>query len=363
MREDQKISSKQLKALIVSTVIGVGILTLPNTIALVSGNDGWMVIILGGLLTVPSLIIMNKLFELYPDKDFFQIGREVLGKWIFSIFLLVFLAHFIVLSALATRELAEVIRAFLLLTTPTEVIIVTFILATSYIARLDIQVISRSAYHIYPIIIGFMVVLTLIALTGVDFTNMLPVFQSDLKLLPRGIGKSLISFIGFEILLFVIPYAEEKKKTMKYSLLGIGIVTIVYTIIFVITLSQFGLSNLQRQTFPTIGLIKEIDLPGFFIENLDGLMVATWVGIIFGTLAPCYYASGKILANLFSTRSQDLFIIPLLPVIYIVSLIPQNLIEVNDKLGKIISYTGLISIVFMPILIYIIGYYKTRRRT
>lgn len=339
----------------------MGILYLPSNIAIVMGNDGWIGIILGGLLTIPLIIMINKIFILYPDKNFFQIGYEVLGKWIFNIFLIIFLIYFILLLSFITRNLAEIVNAFLLETTPTEVMIVTFILATAYIARSDINIIGRMSYHIYPMILGFVVIVSLISSTGLDFTEMLPVFQSNVKDLPKGLWITFFSFSGFEILFFVLPFAEEKEKTIKYSLIGICTVIIMYVVIFVISLSQYGLEHLQRQLFPTLSLIKEVDLPGFFIENLDGLVMAIWVLVIFATAGPIYYSTGKIISNLLKTKSQDIFIISLLPIIYIISLIPQNLMEVYNTLGKLINYLGIVCIIVMPITLYTIGYYKIRR--
>lgn len=339
----------------------MGILYLPSNIAIVMGNDGWIGIILGGLLTIPLIIMINKIFILYPDKNFFQIGYEVLGKWIFNIFLIIFLIYFILLLSFITRNLAEIVNAFLLETTPTEVMIVTFILATAYIARSDINIIGRMSYHIYPIILGFVVIVSLITSTGVDFSEMLPVFQSNVKDLPKGLWITFFSFSGFEILFFALPFAEEKEKTIKYSLIGICTVIIMYIVIFVISLSQYGLEHLQRQLFPTLSLIKEVDLPGFFIENLDGLVMTIWVLVIFATAGPIYYSTGKIISNLLKTKSQDIFIIPLLPIIYIISLIPQNLMEVYNTLGKLINYLGIVCIIVMPITLYTIGYYKIRR--
>lgn len=339
----------------------MGILYLPSNIAIVMGNDGWIGIILGGLLTIPLIIMINKIFILYPDKNFFQIGYEVLGKWIFNIFLIIFLIYFILLLSFITRNLAAIVNAFLLETTPTEVMIVTFILATAYIARSDINIIGRMSYHIYPMILGFVVIVSLITSTGVDFTEMLPVFQSNVKDLPKGLWITFFSFSGFEILFFALPFAEEKEKTIKYSIIGICTVIIMYVVIFVISLSQYGLEHLQRQLFPTLSLIKEVDLPGFFIENLDGLVMAIWVLVIFATAGPIYYSTGKIISNLLKTKSQDIFIIPLLPIIYIISLIPQNLMEVYNTLGKLINYFGIVCIIVMPITLYTIGYYKIRR--
>jgi len=361
VEENSKISSRQIRALVVSTVVGVGVLTLPNKMALIMGNDGGIAILLGGLITILPIIFMNKIFELYPDKDFFQIGYELLGKWIFNIFLIIFLFYFIILISSITRSLAEIVKAFLLEITPTEVIILTFILASSYVARSDINIIGRVGYHIYPIIIGFIAILAIVTLLGVDFTNMLPLFQSDFKNLPRGVGVSFFSYIGFEILLFALPFVEDRKRTLQSSLIGIGIVILIYSIVFSISLSQYGLSQLQRQLFPTLALMKEVDLPGFFIENLDGFIMAMWVLVIFGTMGPAYYSAGTILSNLFTTKSHDLFILPLLPIIYIVSLIPQSLTRAELSFGKIINYTGLICIVILPTILYALGYYKLRR--
>ena len=48
MNKDPKISDIQVRGIIVSTVIGVGVLTLPNTLGAILGKDGWMAIIIGG---------------------------------------------------------------------------------------------------------------------------------------------------------------------------------------------------------------------------------------------------------------------------------------------------------------------------
>ena len=361
MKDSHKISSKQIKALIITVTIGVGILSLPSKIARIQGTDGWIIIILGGLIIIPPLIIINKIFDLYPDKNFFEIGEEVLGKWIFKIVLIITLFHFIILSALVTRHLGEMVKAFLLVTTPIEFIILTFILSSSYLARSDIHIIGRASYHIYPVIVGYILIISLISLFEMDLTNMLPVFQSNLKNVPKSLGTTFFSYAGMEALFLFLPFAEDKENNLKASLKGIGIVTAIYTIVFIITLSQYGLNSLQRQTFPTLSFVKEIDLPGFFIENLDGFVMGMWVIIIFATMAVYYYSAGKILSNIVNTKSHDIFIIPLIPIIYITSLMPVNIVALETQLGRISNYTGTFIIIFLPIIIYLIGYFKIRR--
>lgn len=363
MIKNRQISTKQIRALIVTLIVGIGILSLPRELARILENDGWIAIILGVIPVIPSIIAMNKIFELYPDQDIFQIGKEVLGKWISNIFFIIILIYFVIFLGYICRNLGEITKAFLLENTPIEIIILTFIIVTSYIARTDVQVIGRMAYHIYPIIIGFIVILTFISLPSIDMTNMLPVFQSDLGKLPSAVSASFFSYIGFEILFFVIPFAEEKDKTLKTCLTGVGIVMVIYLILFVLSISHYGVYHLQRQSFPVLSLIKEIDLPGYFIENLDEFVMTIWVLIVFATFGPAYHVSGKILSNLFKTSDEKLFIYPLIPIIYIISLISENILQLTQQLGKLLNYMGLITVIIFPILLYGVAYFKKRWKT
>ena len=47
MNKNNNISLKQLEALIITTIIGVGILSLSSDVANMLGNDGWIIIEIG----------------------------------------------------------------------------------------------------------------------------------------------------------------------------------------------------------------------------------------------------------------------------------------------------------------------------
>lgn len=361
MDKKNKISGLQIKALVITIVIGISILSLPSTIATILDNSGWVAIILGGLVTVPFIIMIDKTIKLYPGKTSPQISREVLGPVISNLFLIIFLCYLILFLAYMHRSAAEVIKAYLLETTPTEVIIITMLLAISYIARGQIQDLARMALIIYPIIIGFVVFLILINLPSMDYTNIYPLFNINFKAIPKGVWTIFFSFAGYEFLYFFLPYAEEGEGTLKYSLKAILIVIVVYLIVFFVTLSQFGIHQLKREIWPGIAVTRGVDLPGLFLENLDGIVIAAWIMVIFGTVGPALYASGIVLAELFKTKTHELFILPLLPIVYIISLLPDNLFETYEKLGSILNYFALVSIVIMPTIVFIVAYMKKRR--
>lgn len=361
MNKDTKISSKQIKGLVVTAVIGVGVLSLPSVLSNIVGLDGWIPIILSGIIMAGMIVIIVKIFQYSSGMDIFEISRSTLGPVFSVIYQIILLIYMICVMAYVSRNLGEVIKSFLLDQTPIEVIIFIFILVTAYISRCEIDVMGRMGYFIYPIILGFIIFLIVVTLPNADFTNLLPIFESDIKALPSGLITSVISFAGFEILLFAIPYAEDKDRVLKSSLYAIGLVTIIYLVIFVASAAQFGLDQLNRLPWATLSLVKQIDLPGLFLENLDGIVTTLWVLVVFGTLAPTYYSSGKILANLFKTKSHELFILPLIPIVYTLALIPQNSIEIQKNMAKSLNILASIAIFIIPIIIFIMSHFKNRR--
>ena len=360
--ERNKISNLQIKALVVTTTIGGGILSLPSELSMILDTGGWLAIIISGLITIPFIIMIDKLFKIYPGKNFFEIGREVINPIIFNLFLLIILSYTLILLIFISRIFADVIKAYLLETTPIEVIIITMLFAISYMARSQIEDIARMSLIIYPIVIGFVIFLVVVNLPNMDYTNIYPIFDIDYKALPKGVLAAFFAYAGFEFIILSIPFAEDSKKTLSYSLRGIFLVIGIYLIIYFVTLSQYGVSQLKREIWPTVAVIKEVNLPGYFLENLDGIVIAVWVMVVFGTMAPFLHSSGVILSDIFKTKTYEIFIIPLIPIIYIFTLLPRNLVQTYKVLGNLLSYFFIAAILIVPTIILILAYIKKGRK-
>ena len=362
MNKDPKISNIQIRALLVSTVIGIGILSLPNQLANVMDKDGWIPIILSGCLVIPMLLVIIQIFKDNPGKDFFQIGNETLGKVLFTICLIIYLSYYIIVCAYISRLLGELVKGFLLTETPIQLIIALFIISIAYVAISEIDVIARISYLIYPLVIGFAILLFFLALPGADFTNILPMFQSDLNQLPEGLRVAIFSFSGFEVIFFAIPFVEDNKRVTKSCVSAIVIITVLYLVLFMITLTQFSIQQIKSDPFPLLMLAKLIDLPGYFLQNLDGLVMAIWVVIIFSTMAPLFYSSSKILSKIFKTKSHTIFVLVLIPIIYIVAFIPRNIVQINSLMPLIVNYLSFLVVLVIPVILLVVGRIRGRKK-
>ena len=360
MDNNPKISNYQLKALIITTVIGTGILSLPNSVARELNNDGWIAILISGLISISVVVLLNKLTRLYPRKTYFEFGKEIIPAPLFNIISLITIAYFLVILAFEVRIFAEVMRAYLLEVTPTEFIIITMLLVTVYIARSDISTLGRMAVMIVPLIIIVTVIIVFAVLPKIDFINVLPLLRIDLKALPKAIFPTVFSYIGYEIIFVAMASVDEPNKSLGYCVRGIIFVMAIYLLTFFITLSEFGIHELKRQVWPSITLMREVDLPGFFIENIDAIIMTLWILVIFGTMGPIMYASGVALSKVFNTKKHDFFILPLVPIIYLLSLIPENLSKTYMYTGKIINYFAIFVIFIFPLGLYIISLLKRK---
>lgn len=362
MNKDIKISNIQIRALIVSTIIGIGVLGLPNQLAVAMEKDGWIAIILSGLLTIPVILVINQIFKDNPGKDFFEIGESNLGKILFTICLIIYLAYYLAVGAYISRVLGEIINGFLLLETPLGLITFTFIVSIAYLVVSEIDIIARISYMTYGLTIGFALILILLAIPGADLTNILPMIQSDIRQLPEGIKVALFSFAGFEVLLFAIPFAEDKKRLTKTSISGIVIVIVLYLVLFLVTLTQLSIQQIKSDPFPLLMVAKLINLPGYFLQNLDGLVTAIWVIIIFSTMASVYYSSSKILSKIFRAKSHKASVLILIPVIYFLAFLPKNVIQINNIMSNVVIYLAMIVIFLIPFILFMVGRIKRRIR-
>lgn len=361
MKGRETISNQQIKNLLITTAIGVGILSLPSQLALVLNNDGWLALIVGVLLIILILFLIDRVYRLYPNNSFYKIGIEVYGKVVFNILAIISAVYFIMLAAYTSRVFGEVVKAYLLEITPIEVIILTMLLATAYLSRAELQVLARTASMVYPILLGLIIFLVVISIPASDPTNMLPVFNSDLKRLPKGLLAGLVSYAGYEVVFMMHPYSDDKDNVFKYSIRGLLIVAGIYIIAFAMCLSLFGIDQLKRELWPTVSLANQVDLPGYFLENLEGIILALWVVVVYSTLGPEIFYASRILARVFDTKSHDFFVLLIIPIIYIIAMLPTNVIQVYEIMGNITSYFSLVAGVFIPVFVFIGAWVKKRR--
>ena len=358
--KDNKISNMQIALLTVHTIIGVGILSLPSTLAETVGTSGWISLVLSGIIAAVPVIMITKVTEKYRGWNLFEISSYLLGKTLTYITFTLLIINFIGQSAFVIRIFGEVIKMFLLFSTPIEVTIVTMLLTAVFTARGGIETIARLSLLVVPFILIPTLILNVVLIPDLDFTNLLPFFKNNFADVIKSIPATFFSFGGLEFLLVYMYYSKHPKSAMKYNIGAIVTVTVLYLLSFFITLARFGEKGLGVQLWPLLSLAKAIQFPNAFIENVEGIIMAIWVIVVFTTLMSAIFVASVLIRQMFRTEESKYFTLPLLPIIYFFSLIPRNVVLVYSYMQVFTYIFGTFASLIYPILLYILAVFKKK---
>ncbi|MCT8139511.1 GerAB/ArcD/ProY family transporter [Anaerobacillus sp. CMMVII] len=149
-----QITKLEMTITLVSMIIGVGILTLPRALAKAIGTpDGWIAIILGAVINMFIVYLIVRLHRNFPGKTFIgSWGDKHIGKWVGKLFSVLFLVYFVILVAYEARILTVVVKIYLLDRSPTEVVALLVILATTFAVTKGVQGIVHLNLMFFPIV-------------------------------------------------------------------------------------------------------------------------------------------------------------------------------------------------------------------
>jgi spore germination protein (amino acid permease) len=355
---DDKISSIQVGVFVYNAILGVGILTLPSSLVKEVDQDAWILAIISGLINILFIYFMCKVGVKYSEYGFVGTLKKLFGSFFGFMLALPVFIYFLVFSGLETRIFAETLKAFLLSNTPLEFIILPLLILAIFLARSGVEPTSRFFEAVTPVIIFITVIIMLVPLPNSDFTNVRPLFASPISKYITGLSTGAFAFAGFEILLILFPFMRKPTDAFKVSLISLMSIIALYTIVTIECLAKFGSKETQSLIYPTMMLIKSSEIPGAFIERLEGLLIALWVLLVFTTIVALVFAFSIVGGDLLGHRKRKHIISVFLPAMYIVALQGQNIAQLFDLINKLTLYLGTYTVMVLPALMFIMSLFR-----
>ncbi|MFC4770296.1 GerAB/ArcD/ProY family transporter [Effusibacillus consociatus] len=349
-----RISPIQLLVLLVSMMMGVGILTLPRGVTDAVGTpDGWIAVILAGLLTTIPVAAIGKLSAVFPRQHFLHYSQEIAGKHLGWLLGFLYSCYFIMFLAFEVRVLGEVVRQYLMDKTPKEVLIVMAFFSSVYLVTGGLGSVVRINQLFLPIMVVVILTVFLLSVQNFEMKNVQPILSKGFSPLAKGIPQATLSYLGFDILLVFSAYLEKPEKAVLMGIMAVAIVCVIYTVNVFLGIGTFGAETLVTLIWPTLEMVKGIEIPGGFVERLESLFLTIWIMAIFTTLSIMHFLASLILGQLFN-RDQRWFSYAILPVSYIVTMSPKGLIDVF-AFGAFLSNIGIFFAGAVPILLLLIA--------
>ncbi|WP_419877638.1 GerAB/ArcD/ProY family transporter [Brevibacillus centrosporus] len=357
-----RLTTSQIVVQLFAAMVGVGILNLPETVGAKAGVDSWIVIFEAGFLAMVAVSIMAYLGNRFPGKSIIHYAPTLIGKMLGTIVLLAFLLYFLMFVGTVVRISADVTKLFLLDLTPVEVIIIGMLTISSYLVLHGVNAIARFNEFIQPLALLLLLIVLTQTIRDTDFGRILPVLGDGIQPLMHALPSTFFSFMGFEILLFIQPFMEQPRGAQRAALVSIGATMILYVIVTILCIAVLGKSEVTLVEYPTLAIIKNIEVPGAFIERLDSIMMMVWIPFAVTTIVMFHYCASLIASQMLGLQEHRVIALYIIPLVYLIAVLPRNILEV-DKWSKWASWLGVSLIAIVPIWLVLVYKWKKRRQS
>ncbi len=343
---------------IISTIVGVGIVTLPRQTAAVVGQPNmWMSVILGAGIAFINAIFLFMLIKRFPMKTVFDIGTELTGKWIGKGINLIFVTYMIAISSYIIRTMAEIVNYYLLDNTPKFVVLLVLVVSCMYLVSSGLSNIILFFQLYFPIILFMFFVLTLLSIKNIEPTHLRPIFYFDGIEILKGAHTTFFSFVGYELIMVLSgKFTFTKwKPTLTIFSISIGSVCVIYVLFFILNIGVLSIEELKVITFPTIEMAKAIEFQGFFFERFELLFLFGWIITIFTTLAAYYYSAVLGMRKAFQVKNTLPMNIMIGFIILMLSLLPSGITELFSY-GTYVNYLSYTVLIALPLLLLVLSF-------
>ena len=356
---NNKISIRQMQILLILDIFGMGITFLPKKMVEFGGQNGWLCVLVGTILACICGWLSNSLVEKFPNDNFVTYTSKIISKPLGIIVSLGFIVKIILSLSMELRIFSEILKQTILSNTPTYVISGSMLLIGAYGTIRGYETRGRiGEILIFLILVPLIIIFGIVAF-GTDYTNLMPFFELNEKDFIFGSLFSLFSFSGIEFILLVYPYLNNRKNAKKESVKAIAFIGTIMMFITVITISKFGPFDIKNQIWPVLEIMNTVDLPGAFIERQDAVVMSFWIMSVFIIVNAGVFFASLIAKDIVKKGKRLWYIITFVVVIFIISLLPENIKNAIEFMNNIYMTFGVAYIFVIPVLLLIIA--KIRR--
>ncbi|WP_408009917.1 endospore germination permease [Pseudalkalibacillus sp. A8] len=362
MLDNQNISARQFRKLVILFTIGTSILIVPATLASEAKQDAWIAAILGVGMGLLVIFLYNKLALMFPDMTFVQMNQRVLGKWLGKMVSIIFFSMTFAYTSALLFYAGNFFITEIMPETPLGSLVILIGIIMVMAVRYGLETFARSAEILIMTFFILFICLVFFVSPEIEFENIQPVFEVELKpLLRASIFLVVTSTINAVVLLMIFPAnvnqpIEAQKSFLIGSLTG-GLVMIIITLLGILVLGPFDSSN---QIYPGYELTKKINI-GNFLTRIDAIMAGLWMITIYFKLVLYFYASVLGFTQILEIKDYRPFTLPLGMIAIVLSLIVYpNVVYQQEWDTETANAFSLTVGIFLPLLLLVVAVFRKK---
>ncbi|MCP3761181.1 spore germination protein [Domibacillus sp. A3M-37] len=358
VKEHATISKQQLFFMLLQIHVGVGILSLPYVVHREAGKDGWISILLAGILVQAGIAIIWLLSSRFPNKTLYDFAPLVLGRAVGFVLNTLYVVFFFIIACYTLAIFLSVSANWVFHYTPRSVFAVIVIGITVYLIKENIRIIARFS-TLTSFLLAAVFLLFLFMVNDLNVRYLLPVGSAGTPAILTGAEQALFSFTGFEMLLLLFPLTKASgKEKWKAAASASGIVAVLYALLAAFSYMYFSSDKLKHVPEPVLYMVRSMELG--VIERVDLIFLSAWAVFAITTFMSYLHAAALGAARLVKAEHHRKAVYWLAALVLPVSLYAENSNELERISGTIGTWSSLF-LFALPVFLLIIAMMRKKR--
>lgn len=349
--ESNNITPGEFTCLLIGSMIGVGILSLPNDLVNVAKQDSWISAAIGAVYPLYMVIVASFLWKKHPQENILFLSKKYLGKYLGNILNLIFLLYFVLFTTSVAFGVSLILETLISNFLSTSKILLIIFFLAAYTSMKGLKLLGRlnQLMFLYTIFLSFILAVALLRGT---YLNICPILGSGILNIIKASKNSAFAYGGIEVLFLIYPYVTDKKKITKSSLLSVIITALIYSWVTFITIYYLGIDIVPKIEWSVNSVTKTLEIP--VINNFRFIFTILWATIIYKTISNHYFITAFILKDFFKKIPIKKIIYALYPLMLYLSLRYKNSADRLNFLNYIIPKYTLFNMIYVALITIII---------
>ncbi|MDR2167277.1 MAG: spore germination protein [Clostridiales bacterium] len=348
---NNRISLRQMQALLFLEIFGFGITALPRRVAEAAAQDGWIGVLLAVGVTLGLVWIIVHVGKKYTDSTFYDFVCKLLTKPVGILVCLFLCLRLLLLASFNLRIFAEITQTMLLPTTPPLIIFAAMLALAAYGASKGIEARGRMAEILIIIVLLPLILVFGLSAREIEFANLLPIFAANPAQLGSAGFSALFAFNGLDMLLLIMPFLARPKNAAKSAFGVVATMGGLMVVITAATIARFGPENIVHHIWPVLKMMDTAAISGGIIDRQGALMMTFWIISAYAIINASLFFSSLLLKDVLRRGKHIHYILACVPIIAILANLPENLAEVYNYFEVYNRTIALAAMVFLPLLL------------
>lgn len=338
---------------------GVVLFTLPRITAEAFGTNGWISIIIFGLVASLNIWLISIVYKMGQGSSIITILKASIPTMFLYPFFIFLIIVWSLLGSMISNHYVNLFQLVAFPATPQYYLLFPLLLLSFLLIQTSLYSITKAVTVFF-----FLTIWTALALlflipqfTPVRFTPF--IFKGETDFLLGGITV-FTAFLGYELFLLFFPYVNKQSKLIKAALVGNLFTTFIYAITCLAAYGFFGYPYLINLPYPVIDMLGYVELP--FIERMESLIFSFFIMKVITTTGLFYWGATELLKTMLPKLTHFFASFLIIFGSFLISFIPKTINEVTGWLD-ILAYTEAGIAFFLPIFLIIILFFQRSKKS